>query len=92
MENANIKLAEKHACGGFRGVKSLFPKGLRRDMHSNETSRALICRDILAPLVFLVIINWAIKKMYAKQHYYAFFFLCRLIIEQKHKILVTHFS
>lgn len=29
--------------------------------------------------------------MYAKQHYYAFFFLCRLIIEQKHKILVTHF-
>lgn len=62
MENANIKLAEKHACGGFRGVKGPFPQSTRRDMHSNETSRVLICRDILAPLVFLVIINWAIKK------------------------------
>lgn len=103
MGNANIKLEERHAFGELCGVcdPSVHDTKFKAtsNSHLNKTLRAPMCFklwNILAPLVFLVIINWPIKKCIRNNiitrnvHVFAISLaLCRLIIERQHKILVT---
>lgn len=70
MENANIKPAGGTVGADFAKCKARQKEPLEHDFACCDM---LVCRDILAPLVFLVKINWAIKKAYTEQHYYALF-------------------